>query len=114
MVRPDRRSRLVAFGAIGVVVIIGAVVACLRLPEWRNRSLPDQSFFATRLQQIVVPSGLQIESAPRVQLRSKSFLYEDGSSALQETAYEILGPRAADWLTREGRGPFVEASARSR
>ena len=53
------------------VFTIGVVAACLRLPEWRNRRVPAQSFFAARLQQIAGPAGLELESAPRMQLRSK-------------------------------------------
>ncbi|MGH9423890.1 MAG: hypothetical protein ACRD3J_28195, partial [Thermoanaerobaculia bacterium] len=116
MVRSQPRSRLFALGAIGAVVfVIGVVVASLRLPEWRNRSLPDRTFFAGRLQQVVSSSALQIESAPQISLHSKAYLYDaNGSLTFRETAYEILGPRAADWLTAEGRGPFVGASVRSK
>src|SRR5438034_10932182 len=100
MVGSERRSRLVVLGAAGVAVfIIGVVAACLRLPEWRNRSMPEQSFFAARLQQIVGPAGLELESAPRMQLRSKSVIYDNDSLPQRETAYDILGPRAAGWLT---------------
>jgi phosphoserine phosphatase RsbU/P len=115
MAGSERHSRLLALGAIGVAVFtIGVVVALLRLPEWRNRTLPDQSFFAARLQQIAGPAGLHLESAPRMQLRSRSIIFANGSLPLGETAYDVLGPRAADWLTREGRGPYVEAAAQSR
>jgi sigma-B regulation protein RsbU (phosphoserine phosphatase) len=115
MIEPKQRSRLVVFGAFGVAVFtIGVVVASLRLPEWRNRSLPDQSYFAARMRAIVPSSGLKLESAPGVQLRSKSYLYDNGSLSFRETGYETLGPRAADWLTREGRGPFVLTWAHSR
>jgi hypothetical protein len=115
MAGSERRSRLVSLGAAGVAVFtIGVVVACLRLPEWRNRSVPGQSFFAARLQQIAGPAGLELESAPRMQLRSKGVIYDNDSLPQRETAYDILGPRAPEWLTREGRGPFVEAAAQSR
>lgn len=115
MVGSEGRSRLVALGAAGAAVFaVGVVVACLRLPEWRNRSVPGQSFFADRLQQIAGPAGLELESAPRMQLRSKGVIYDNESLPQRETAYDILGPGAAGWLTREGRGPFVEAAARSR
>ena len=114
MVVPERRSLLV-LGAIGVAVfVIGVVIACLRLPDWRNGSFPADSFFAARLRQIAGPAGLQIESSPRAQLRSKSIIYDDASFPQRETAYDILGTRAPDWLAREGRGPYVEVSARSR
>ncbi|HEX9459576.1 MAG TPA: hypothetical protein VGA84_10555, partial [Thermoanaerobaculia bacterium] len=114
MVVPERRS-LLMLGAAGVAVFaIGIVIACLRLPDWRNGSFPAEGFFAARLQQIAGPAGLQIESSPRSQLRSKSIIYDDGSFPQRETAYDILGTRAADWLAREGRGPFVEVTARSR
>jgi hypothetical protein len=115
MLESERRSRLLLLGAIGIVVfVIGVVAACFRLPEWRNRSVPAESFFTARLQQLAGPAGLKIESIPHVQLRSKSVVYENGAFPQRETAYEILGPRAAGWLEREGRGPFVEVAARSR
>jgi len=105
----------VVLGAAGVAVFtIGVVVACLRLPEWRNRNVPGQSFFAASLRQIAVPAGLDLESEPRMQLRSKGVIYDNESLPQRETAYDILGPRAAEWLTREGRGPFIEAAAQSR
>ena len=115
MAGSERRSRLVVLGAAGVAVFtIGVVVACLRLPEWRNRNVPGQSFFAASLRQIAVPAGLDLESEPRMQLRSKGVIYDNESLPQRETAYDILGPRAAEWLTREGRGPFIEAAAQSR
>ncbi|HXH37019.1 MAG TPA: hypothetical protein VNN08_00180, partial [Thermoanaerobaculia bacterium] len=115
MAGPQRHSRLLALGAIGVAVFaIGVVVALLRLPEWRNVRLPEQSFFAARLQEISAPAGLGLESSPRMQLRSRSIIFDDGSFPQRESAYDVLGPRAADWLTRAGRGPYVEAAARSR
>jgi len=115
MLESERRSRLLLLGAIGIAVFAtGVVVACFRLPEWRNRDVPPESFFTARLQQLAGPAGLRIESTPHVQLRSKSIVYENGFFPQRETAYEILGPGAAGWLKREGRGPFVEVSARSR
>jgi len=115
MAGSQRHSRLLGLGAIGVAVFtIGVVVALLRLPEWRNRSLPEQRFYAARLQEIAGPAGLQLQSAPRMQLRSRSIIFDDSSLPQRETAYDILGPRAAEWLTREGRGPYVEAAARSK
>src|SRR5258708_26246411 len=105
MIGTDRRL-LVMLGAAGVAVfLIGVVVAHLRLPEWRT-TVPEQSFFAARLQQIAGPAGVQLESAPRVQLRSKSSVYDAGSFPQRETAYDILRPAAADWLTPEGRRPY--------
>lgn len=115
MLESERRSRLFLLGVIGVAVFaIGVVVACLRLPDWRDRSVPPESFFTGRLQQLAAPVGLRIESAPRVLLRSKSVVYENGSLPQRETAYDYFGPAAAGWLAREGRGPFVEVAARSR
>src|SRR4051812_14838354 len=115
MLESERRSRLLLLGAMGVVVFtIGVVVASLRLPEWRNRSVPPESFFTARLQQLAGPAGLQIESTPRVQLRSKSIVYENGIFPQRETAYEFLGRGTPGWLAREGRGPFVEVTSRSR
>jgi Serine phosphatase RsbU, regulator of sigma subunit len=115
MVGIERRARLLWLGAIGVAVFtIGVVVAVHRLPEWRNASLPEQTFFAARLQQISGPAELRLESLPRVQLRSKIVMTDSDLLSERETAYDILGPAATDWLTREGRGPFVEAAAESR
>jgi phosphoserine phosphatase RsbU/P len=116
MAGSERHSRLLTLGAIGVAVFaIGVVVAMLRLSEWRNRSLPERRFFADRLQEITGAAGLHLESAPRMQLRSRSIIFDsNGSLPQRETAYDVLGPVAADWLTREGRGPYVEAAARSK
>ncbi|MEA2236067.1 MAG: phosphoserine phosphatase RsbU/P [Thermoanaerobaculia bacterium] len=115
MVGPDRRARLLGLSAIGVVVFVaGVVIAMYRLPEWRNRSLPEQTFFAARLQQIAGPAGLPLESLPRVQLRSQNFINDSAVLDVRERAYDVLGPSAADWLAREGHGPFIEAAAKSR
>ncbi len=114
MVVSERRS-LLMLGAAGVAVfILGVVIASLWLPEWRNDRLPAESFFASRLQQLAAPAGLRIESSPHAQLRSKAIIFDDSSFPQPETAYDILGTPAADWLAREGRGPFVEVTARSR
>lgn len=107
--------RLLGLSVIGVAVFaIGVIVALRQLPEWRNLSLPEESFFAARLQQIAGPADLRLESLPHVQLRSKGFLSESDLISERETAYDVLGPAAADWLAREGRGPYVEASAQTR
>ena len=112
---PDRRMRLLGLSAVGVAVFtIGVIVALRQLPEWRNLSLPEESFFAARLQQIAGPADLRLESLPHVQLRSKGFLTDNDLLSERETAYDFLGPAAADWLAREGRGPYVEASAQTR
>src|ERR1019366_5232068 len=104
---PDRRTRLLGLGAIGVAVFaIGVFVALRQLPEWRNLSLPEESFFAARLQQIAGPADLRLESLPHVQLRSKGFLTESDLISERETAYDILGPAAADLLV----GPCRRAS----
>ena len=43
MSESERRSRLLLLGAIGVIVFaIGVLVACFRLPEWRNRDVPPK------------------------------------------------------------------------
>ena len=115
MAGPDRRVRLLALGAIGVVVfVIGVIVAARRLPEWRNRSLPEESFFAARLEQMAASADLRLDALPRVQLRSKSVITESDLVSERETAYDVVGPDAADWLARQGRGPFVETSAETR
>jgi hypothetical protein len=107
--------RLLGLSAIGVAVFaIGIIVALRQLPDWRNLSLPEESFFAARLQQIAGPADLRLESLPHVQLRSKGFLTEGDLLSERETAYDVLGPAAADWLTREGRGPYVDATAQTR
>src|SRR5258708_23766407 len=112
MGRPDRRMRLLGLSAMGVAVFrIGVIVALRQLPEWRNLSLPEESFFAARLQQVAGPADLRLESLPHVQLRSKGFLTESDLLSERETAYDILGPAAADWLTRPARRPYVAASA---
>jgi hypothetical protein len=114
MVTQSERRRLLALGVIGVAIFIaGVVTAVHRLPEWRNPSVPDASFFTARLQPAAREAGLELESAPGAQLMSRGWLYEDNALALHETAYDSLGPKASDWLAREGRGPFVEVTARS-
>jgi stage II sporulation SpoE-like protein len=116
MPAPARRPRLLALGAIGVAVFAaGVVVAAFRLPEWRNRRVPDQEVFAARLQEAARVADLRIEGVPRFELRSKSTL-NDTSDLIghRETAYGSLGPGAADWLAREGRGPYVLAVVRGR
>ncbi|HEV7767381.1 MAG TPA: PP2C family protein-serine/threonine phosphatase [Thermoanaerobaculia bacterium] len=102
-------------GIIGVAVFLtGLAAAVLRLPEWRNRSVPDEAFFATRLHEVANQAGLALESEPRARLRSKSWLHDEEVLGVHESAYDSLGPDAADWLAREGRGPYVETIARSR
>lgn len=110
------RPRLLALGAIGVALFVaGVIVAAFRLPEWRNRSVPKAEVFAARMQELARVAGLTIEAAPRVELRSKSWLNENSELVGQrETAYDNLGAAAAGWLTREGRGPYVLTTARSR
>lgn len=110
MVHPQRR--LLVLGALGVVVLVaGIAVAALRLPEWRNRNVPDDRFFVTRMQQVARQAGLALNTPPTVQLRSKGWLHNEDQLGEHETAYDRLGPAAADWLAREGRGPFVETVA---
>jgi sigma-B regulation protein RsbU (phosphoserine phosphatase) len=110
----ERRRRLLVLGAIGVVVLAaGVAAALLRLPEWRNRGVPDQAFFGARLQQAAAHVGLELETVPRAELQSKSWLRDSNLQGDRETAYNILGPKAADWLAREGRGPYVVVAARS-
>lgn len=101
-------------GAIGVAVLLaGIAVAVFRLPEWRNRRVPDKDFFATRMQEVARQAGLAIDAPPTAQLRSKGWLHNEDQLGEHETAYDRLGPRAADWLAREGRGPYVETVAHS-
>jgi hypothetical protein len=112
MVHPQRR--LVTLGAIGIAVLIaGIAVAMLRLPEWRSSHVPDKQFFATRMQQVARQAGLSIDAPPTAQLRSKGWLHNEDQLGEHETAYDRLGPAAADWLAREGRGPYVETVAHS-
>jgi hypothetical protein len=107
--------RLLGLSAVGVAVfVIGVFVALRQLPEWRNLSIPEESFFAARLQQIAGPADLRLESLPRVQLRSNGILLESDLLSDREKAYDLLGPAAADWLAREGRGPYVDVSAQTR
>lgn len=108
--------RLLALGAIGVALFVaGVIVAAFRLPEWRNRQVPDAGVFAARMQQLAHTAGLTIEAAPRSELRSRSWLNENSELVGErETAYDNLGPSAASWLAREGRGPYILTTARSR
>jgi sigma-B regulation protein RsbU (phosphoserine phosphatase) len=102
-------------GAIGVAVFLAGIAAAVFwLPEWRNRDVPEQELFASRLQEVARQAGLVLESVPRAQLRSKGWMYDEGVVGEHETAYDRLGTTAADWLAREGRGPYVETIARSR
>jgi phosphoserine phosphatase RsbU/P len=113
MVHPQRRLRVL--GAIGVAVLLaGLAVAMLRLPEWRNRHMPREEFFGTRLQQVARQAGLALASQPRTQIRSKGWLHDEDQFGQYDTAYDYLGAGAADWLAREGRGPYVETIARSK
>src|SRR5688572_24973375 len=112
MGHPQRR--LFTLGAIGIALLIGGIaVAMLRLPEWRNRRVPDKQFFATRMQQVARQAGLSIDAPPTAQLRSKGWLHNEDQLGEHESAYARLGPAAANWLTREGRGPYVETVAHS-
>lgn len=109
------QRRLPALGAIGIaVLVVGVAVAMMRLPEWRNREVPDEKVFSAHLQQAARQAGLQLESEPRVQLRSKSWLLDEEQLSQHEFAYDHLGSGAAPWLTKEGRGPYVESIARGR
>ncbi len=113
--RIPERPRLILLAAIGIVVFIGGVALALRrLPEWRNRNVPNHDFFAIRLREASNLAGLEVESDPRTTLRSKSWIHDDDEYGEYETAYDTLGTGAADWLAREGRGPYVEATARTR
>jgi hypothetical protein len=115
MFRSDRRQSLLALGAIGAAMFVaGVAIAMLRLPEWRNRNVPDLAFFTPRLEHAARQAGLTLESPPRAQLRTRSWLHEENLLGEHETAYDHLGPAAADWLAREGHGPYVEMVARSR
>lgn len=106
---------MLRLGAIGVAVFLAGIAAALfRLPEWRSRDVPEQQFFASRLQMVARQAGIELESVPRARLRSRSWLHDEESLGTYETAYDRLGDGAVDWLTREGRGPYVETVARSR
>lgn len=112
---PQSRPALPLLLAIGIIVFAGGVsVALLRLPEWRNRDVPDRTLFASRLREVAKRAGIEVESEPQTRLLSNGWLRSGSDVELHETAYETLGPRAADWLVREGRGPFVEATAKTR
>src|SRR5690349_14811748 len=115
MVGSPRRFPLFALGAIGIAVLVaGLALAMLRLPEWRNREIPNAAELAPRLQEAAGRAGLVLESAPRAQLRSRGWMREEGLLGEHDSAYDALGRDAADWLAREGRGPYVETVARSR
>src|ERR1700754_1137562 len=99
MIPSERRTRLALLGATGIAVFaLGVLAAMLRLPEWRNHSTPDQAFFATRFRQAALESGFALESAPHVELRSKGWVRDEETFGESETAYALLGTRAADWL----------------
>jgi len=106
--------RLSVLAAIGLALFAGGIAAALlRLPEWRNRNVPDHELFATRLRESARTAGLEIESDPRTKMRSESWIH-DQELTDHETTYDVLGKEAADFLARRGRGPFVQATARSR
>ena len=108
------QRRLLVLGATGVaVLLIGLAVAVLRLPEWRNRHIPDDVLFATRMQQVARQAGLSIDAPPSTQLRSKGWLHNEDQLGEHETAYDRLGSAAAQWLAQQGRGPYVETIAHS-
>ncbi|HET8797800.1 MAG TPA: PP2C family protein-serine/threonine phosphatase [Thermoanaerobaculia bacterium] len=110
------RSRLLLLLLLGVVVFAGGVsVAFLRLPEWRNRDVPDAALFEARTRETARRAGFAIESIPRVQLSTYGWLRTSSNDLpMHEPAYEVLGARAVDWLAAEGRGPFVLTVARAR
>ena len=115
MTGPDRRSpRLLVLAAIGIALFAGGVTAALMcIPEWRNRDVSDHAFFARRLHEVARDAGLEIESEPRTKMQSEGWIHEQEFGD-HESTYEFLGTKAADWLAREGRGPFVDVTARSR
>jgi hypothetical protein len=104
--------KLAAIGA--ALFLAGIAAAMLRLPEWHRHSVPDETFFASRLRAVAQQAGLELESEPRAQLRSKSWLHNEDALNEHDSAYDVLGTDAAPWLAREGRGPYVEVVARSR
>jgi hypothetical protein len=113
MIATPRRPSLRVLGATGVLVLLaGLAIAILRLPEWRNRDVPNEEFFAARLRESAQRAGLTLDGSPRQHLRSKGWIHDTESMGERETAYTILGSKAADWLAREGRGPYVEAVGR--
>jgi hypothetical protein len=65
------------------------------------------------MQQVARQAGLSIDAPPTAQLRSKGWLHNEDELGEHETAYDRLGPAAADWLARRGRGPYVETVAHS-
>ncbi len=115
MAPPQPRRQLPLLLVVGVIVFAGGAFAALqRLPEWRNRTIPEPAFFVTRLHEVAARAGIEITSPPRAQLRSNGWIKSNSDLQVHETAYDTLGARAADWLTSEGRGPFVEAVAQTR
>lgn len=113
MITTSRRPGLPVLGVIGALVFLaGLAMAMLRLPEWRNRTVPDEAFFAARLRECAQRAGVTVDGKPRLQLGSKGWVHDSESMGERETAYTTLGSKAADWLAREGRGPYVEAVGR--
>ncbi len=113
-IRQERRRGLIALGVVGTAVFaLGVFTALQRLPDWRNHEVPDAALFAARLQQPARVAGLELEATPRTRLRSKGWLDDDSALSLHDGTYDSMGPAAANWLAREGRGPFVEVAAPS-
>src|SRR5258708_16021343 len=113
-IRQERRRGRSGVGVVGPAVFaLGVFPALQRLPDWRNHEVPDAALFAARLQQPARVAGLELEATPRTRLRSKGWLDDDSALSLHDGTYDSMGPEAANWLAREGRGPFVEVAAPS-
>ena len=109
---PSPRRLLVLAATGGGLLLLGLIAAAARLPEWRHRRIPEGRFFTARLAALAERAGLQLVGPAGVELRSSGSVYDELLSA-RDTAYEHLGPEAADWRARNGRGPFVETVAAS-
>lgn len=101
-------------GSSVLVFALGLIAAAYRLPEWRSGEIPRPSFFSERLTGLARQAGVAIEGEPRFGLQSTRWLNNELQLIHSDPAYETLGPSASDWLTREGRGPFVNAGAQGR
>lgn len=72
------------------------------------------SFFETRFREAAARVGLELTSAPNLRLNSLGAVDQELALEDEDSAYGVLGTRAPEWLAQKGRGPFMEASSRSR
>jgi hypothetical protein len=104
MTPPPHRPPLAALLGGLLVLALGAGVASRVLPEGRVAALPERERFVQRFREVTRPLGVELPAGePRVRLTT--------SDEENTFAYRRLGTRAADWLTRHGRGMQVDVSS---